>query len=317
MADATLLDIAKLNGNDTVIGLIEENLSAAPELERFPVRTVKGTSFYTVKRTGFPAVGFRSANEGVVAGKSTFTKQLCELFILASAIKVDRAVAAAAEEGMGYWEMIESGGVIRQAMLTMGSQIWYGITNDPKGFPGIKSLVALGSTICIDAAGTTATTASSVYAVKYGPQNAHLVLGQNGAFNLDPFKDETLYDTGSPALPYAGRTSHLTAWTGLHVGNVNCLGRIANLTEDSGKGLTDTQLAKLMAAFPVGYTPDAIYMSRRSRRQLQVSRTTVINGAGNVKPSGGQANIGPTPSDYEGIPIVASDSILNTDAIES
>ncbi len=31
MAKATLLDIAKLNGNDAAVGLVEENLKFAPE----------------------------------------------------------------------------------------------------------------------------------------------------------------------------------------------------------------------------------------------------------------------------------------------
>lgn len=312
MADATLLDIAKLNGNDAVVGLIEENLQFAPEIERFPARTVRGTSFYTVKRTGFPTVGFRSANEGITPGKSTFAKQLCEMFILGGPIEVDKNVADAYENGASAWEMIEANGIMKAAMIKLGAQIWYGVSNDAKGFPGIKSLVAKGSTLAVDAAGTTATTASSVYAVKYGVQNVHLVVGQNGSFTLPPFRDQQLVDGSGGKYP--GRVSDLSAWTGLHVGNVNCVGRILNLTADSGKGLTDLLLADLFAAFPVGYVPDALYMSRRSRKQLQKSRTVVLHGSGGNRPN--QPTVAPTPTEYEGVPIVASDSIADTDAIE-
>jgi hypothetical protein len=312
MPNLTLLEVAKLNGTDKVVGLIEENLTYAPELKVFPARTIRGTSFYTVKRTGFPSVSFRSANEGVTPGKSTFAKQLVECFILASAVQVDKAVGEASEDGLAALEMIEANGVMRQALITLGTQIWYGTTADAKGFPGIKSLVAKGSAISVDAAGTTAATASSVYAVKFGNQDVQIVLGNNASFDLSPFRDQQLLDSNGKA--YAGRVADLTAWTGLAVNNVNCVGRILNLTEDNGKGLTDTLLANLLAKFPVGYTPDAIFMSRRSRRQLQVSRTVVLQGQGASRPN--QPTVSPTPTDYEGIPIIATDSILNTDTIE-
>ena len=52
MAVITLLDIAKLNGNDAVVGLIEENQTYAPELSVFPARTIKGTQYQTGIRTG-------------------------------------------------------------------------------------------------------------------------------------------------------------------------------------------------------------------------------------------------------------------------
>ena len=37
----TLADIAKMNGSDRAVGLIEENLNAAPELEVLPSRQIE------------------------------------------------------------------------------------------------------------------------------------------------------------------------------------------------------------------------------------------------------------------------------------
>ncbi len=54
MASITLLDVAKQNGSDTIVGLVEESLSAAPEVNLFPVRTVEGTGYKTLVRTGLP-----------------------------------------------------------------------------------------------------------------------------------------------------------------------------------------------------------------------------------------------------------------------
>mgnify|MGYP001273073355 FL=1 len=317
MAQATLLDIAKLNGNDQVIGLIEENISSAPELSIFPSRTIKGTTYTTGVRTGLPTVGFRDANAGVAPSKSTFKKNLVECFILSSLIRADKAVADAYEDGADAWKMIEASGVMRAAMQRIGKQTWYGTSSDAKGFAGFKAFLAAGGKtlagdeLTIDASGSTANTASSVYAVKFGEQDAQFVFGQNSIMELGEWRNETVTD--SEGKGYEAYAAALTAWVGLQIGNENCARRIYNLTV--ANGLTDALLAKLIATFPVGVRPDAIFGSRRSIAQLQASRTVALYGTGTNRPN--QPNVAPYPTEFEGIKIIATDSILNTDAIES
>lgn len=320
MSQATLLDIAKLNGNDVVVGLIEENLTSAPEIGIFPARTIRGTNYTTGIRTGFPSTGFRQANNGSTPSKSTFRQALVQAYIFGGVIQVDKAVGMAHEDGLAAFEMIESSGVVRSALIALGSQIWYGVTADANGFAGIKASVAYSTAataLVVNAAGSTATTASSCYAVKFGTQDVGLVVGQGGSIELPPFTDQQIAGTTSGTwLP--GRVSSLCAWMGLQIGNVNCAGRIANLTEDSGKGLSDSLLAQLLARFPVGYAPDAFFCSRRSARQLQISRTVVLNsGPGSAKIAGNVEAVAPWPTSAFGIPLYVTDSILNTDAIES
>ena len=317
MAQATLLDIAKLNGNDQVIGLIEENISSAPELSIFPSRTIKGTTYTTGVRTGLPTVGFRDANAGVAPSKSTFKKNLVECFILSSLIRADKAVADAYEDGADAWKMIEASGVMRAAMQRIGKQTWYGTSSDAKGFAGFKAFLAAGGKtlagddLTINAGGSTANTASSVYAVKFGEQDAQFVFGQNSIMELGEWRNETVTD--SEGKGYEAYAAALTAWVGLQIGNENCARRIYNLTV--ANGLTDALLAKLIATFPVGVRPDAIFGSRRSIAQLQASRTVALYGTGTNRPN--QPNVAPYPTEFEGIKIIATDSILNTDAIES
>jgi hypothetical protein len=111
----------------------------------------------------------------------------------------------------------------------------------------------------------------------------------------------------------------MTAWLGLQIGNTNCVGRIANVGQDTETGdtLTDSKIAQLLQKFPVGYRPDAIFMNRRSLGQLQRSRTVVINANGNTKGGTSVENIPDIPESAFGIPIYPTDSILNTDAVES
>ena len=319
MPNLTLLDIAKLNGNDKVIGLIEENLSAAPELEIFPIRQVKGTSFTTLKRTAYPTTGFRAANAGFTASKSAFTKQLTPLHIFGGMINVDAAVAKAHEDGPGVVEMYEASGIVRSAFITLGKQIWYGTANDATGFPGLKTFTPFGGTMTVNATGTTANTASSVYAVKFGPQDAQIVLNEGARFELSTFKDQQVPDPNDATKVLKARVADLTTWVGFSVLNTNCCARICNLTADSGKGLTDALLSMLFETFPVGFTPDAIFATKRSRGQLQRSRPASIYSQAGVAPGkgGGNATISATPTEFEGVPIIATDCILNTDAIET
>lgn len=307
MSRLTLLDVAKLNGADKEVGLIEEIATSAPEAETFPFRLIKGTSYPTVTRTSLPTVGFRLANQGNDASKSGFVRKLVQAFIFGGRVEADKAAAMAHDEGMEAFEMIEALGVFKASLIALGKQIWYGVSTDADGFPGVKSALPFTAGVAdgsvINATGTTSSTASSVYAVKFGPQDVTLVGGNNAVPRLGDFRDETIYDDDD--LPLPGRVADLIGWIGLQIANINCVRRIANVTADSGKGLTTDLLDSMLNSFPVGYRPDAIYMSRRSRLQLKQDLQTP------ERPSV------PMPTEYDGIPIIATDSILNTDAIEA
>lgn len=320
----TLLDVAKLVGNDVSVGLIEENLTAAPEAATFMSRVIPGTSYKVVVASGDPTTGFTAANEGIAPTKSTLEQRLHECYIYRGAVAIDLAVQRASE-GLGVpdLEMLEASRVTQAALRDIGSQIWYGTTNDTKGFGGLKAFTpktlsagSIGSTIVVDAAGTTASTASSIYAVKFGIQDVHLIFGNNQTLELGEFRDQMLTDASNGQ--YAARVAQMTAWIGMQIGSVNSVGRILNVTADSGKTASDSLISQLMEKFPVGYVPDAFYMSRRSASQLARSRTVTIFSQAGVAPNAARTSpvIATRVNDWDGIPIIVTDSILNTDSIE-
>jgi hypothetical protein len=102
-----------------------------------------------------------------------------------------------------------------------------------------------------------------------------------------------------------GIAQAIHGWAGLQITNYKAIGRICNLTADSGKGLTDDLIADLLEQFPIGGKPDALFMSQRSQRQLQDSRTA-------TNPTGNPA---PFPNEAFGVPIEPTDSIINTEAL--
>lgn len=316
MASITLLDVAKNNGSDAVVGLIEESLSATPEMALFPVRTVEGTGFKTLVRTGLPTVNFIAASQGIAGGKSTFDNKHFDCSVLGGRIEVWKTVLDAPENGPASdIKATEAAGVMEAALRKIGTQIFYGKTalGVAAGFPGLVSFVDSG--MIKDAAGTTADTGSSVYMVKFGPRDVSLIMGKNGTMELGEFRVESLEDADGNKGP--GEVADLAAWIGLQQASKNSVVRIKNLTADSGKGLTDALLASALDLAPAGWVPDAIFMSRRSRTQLQAARATLVALNGNAKAGtlgGGSAYV-PTPTDFEGIPIVATDSLVNIEPI--
>lgn len=304
MARLTLLDIAKKNGSDAVVGLIEEVVPAIPELNLFAARTIKGLNYKTLVRTALPTVAFRNANEGTAAVKSTYENRLVETFIMNPRIECDKAVADGDEDGWQAAMAREASGVVTAAGITVAKQIYYGVGTggDAKGYPGMIGIYD-STNMVVDAGGTSASTGSSVWAVKFGPQDAQLVVGLNGELTMSDVRVETIYDADSN--PLDGYVQTLLARIGLQVASKYSIGRIKKLTEDSGKGLTDSLLSQLFQKFPIGHKPDAFMLSRRSLGQLQRSRTA-------TNATGAPA---PIPTNWEGIPLIATDSILDTEAL--
>lgn len=312
----TLLDIAKVNGSDAVVGLIDETTKLHPEITNIEARTIKGTMYKTLIRTGLPTVGFRNANEGATPSNSTYENRLIETFILNPMWQCDKAVADADEDGAQAFIAMEGEGSFEAALQALGKQFYYGRTSnaDPKGHPGL--LQAYDSTnMVVDAAGTTDNVASSVWLVKTDPKNVKWVWGANGQLALSDVTTQRVADPNNAAKYYTAYLQEILAYPGLQVGSIRGICRIKKLTTDSGKGLTDSLLAQAFGKFQVGIVPDLILMSRRSRTQLQLSRTVTLFGNAGAKPNGSNTLVAPLPTDYMGIPIMATDSILDTETL--
>jgi hypothetical protein len=312
----TLLDIAVANGSDQVVGLIDETSKLIPEVRLGASRTIRGTSYKIWVRNGMANSPFRNANEGTPVSKSAYEDRVVETFIMNPQWEADKAVADRYEDGAAAYIAIESRGVMEAAMQTIGRCFFYGRNTftytdansvsqtyggDAKGFPGL--IDQFDTTYEVDAGGTTANTATSVWGVKFGPQNVTWVWGNGGEMTLpDPYITRGTDSNNNPLDIY--RQSML-AYPGLQLGDRRSVVRIKNITTDAGKGLTDSLLFNAVTALPSGMVPDLWLMSRRSLMQLRASRTaTNVTGA----PA-------PIPTDGGGIPIYMTDSISNFEPV--
>lgn len=311
MPNITMLDVMKINGSDRTTGLIEDVIHASPEVRIGAARSIAGTSYKTLIRTEIGKGGFRDANSGADPCASKYANKLVETYIADCAAEIDRAVAEASEDGPAALIALEQSGNLEGMLQALGSQFYYG-TNSAfasstakeagKGYNGISEVVDAG--LVLDAGGTTSGSASSVYAVKWGPRNVQWVIGRDGMIDeQDPYPARLTDGNGKA---FDGIRAPLLFWIGLQVVNKNSMGQIKNLTEESGKGLDDAKLYQLLSKFPAGVVPDAIYLTRRSLEQLRISRTAT-NTTGEPAPT-------PTKTG-NGIPLIPTDNIVDTENV--
>lgn len=304
MADlvADALDLSDAEVTDLV--------QAVPFLDILPMEeSSNGETHKYAKETGAPVVGFRAPNVGRDLDSSADTVVTVTLKILDWSYDMDIAIAKAWRKG-GSEALNRREGLrhLKSALVAFEKQVIYGTTafGDASGFTGMiqaSTVDALADALTIDATGTTADTASSVWAVRIGPNDLTGVYKGDGAFTIG--ETTTIQKTSSGSLTYPALYTPASTWLGMQVGSIYSMGRIVNVTEDSGKGLTDALMARLWAEFPVGRKPTHWVMNRRSQMQLRASRTA-------TNPSGQPA---PFPTDWEGTPIVVVESIVNTEPL--
>lgn len=316
----TLLDIAIQNVADAGRELIDEAVRAVPEVTgrhrigtqeiTIPntalAETIPGTEYKTLIRTSLPTATFRNANEGSTPSKSGYENRQVETFILNPRWECDVAVAQRHVRGEAEYIREEGVAIVEAAFKTLGRQFFYGrgTNGDAKGHPGL--IDSVNSALVVDATGSTSNTGSSVWAVKWGPRDVTWVMGQGGSLSLSELRKGDIVDSNNRRM--TAYIQELLCYPGVQVGSIYSCARLKNLTEQTGKTLTDALLARLFSTFPEGWYPDALYMSQRSGYQLQTSRTSAMQM--NVKGS-----TAPWPTDYQGVPIVYTSSILNTEAI--
>jgi len=297
----TILDIAVANGCDAVAGLIDEAAQVHPELSMGYSRTIKGRSYKTLVRTGVPSVSFRNANEGTAATKGTYENRRVETFIMDPNWACDQAVADGHEDGAEAYIAIEGSGMVEGSMQTIASQLYYGSTNDAKGFPGLAEVYD-STNMAVDAGGTTASTQTSVWAVRFGPKDCGWVWGEDGRLDLSDVTLQRLTDASSH--PYWAYCQHLLAYPGFQVLSTQSVGRVHSIhPSDSNASLTDDDLADLISTFPTGRVPDAFFANRAAVAMLRKNRTAT-NATGTPAPF---------PTEAFGIPLVQTDAITSTE----
>jgi len=306
MPQITLHDLAKRTGSDAVIGLIEENLTFAPEFRTLPTRTVPGTMYKATLRTAFPATGFRGVNQGVGLSSSTYAQKTVECFFMDAQMQVDEAIVKADTREIGDVLTDEASGVVESTMIAIGSQIYYGTNADSKGFSGFVANV--DSSMVVDAGGSGSTTTSAWFVFE-DLKGVHVPVGNNGALDMaNEWVRQQVVDPNDATKRLFAWVNNLSGYIGLNIGSKYSLGRIKNI--DATHPLTDTLGAQLLSKFPVGRQPTRCFINRDAAYYLQKSRSSIGN---QVADKRGQGAFSPMPEEIQGIPIQRTDSITSTE----
>lgn len=309
MANMTVLDVIKQNNTDPVVGMVEENISAHPEIMMGGARTIPGTTFKSLVRTALPSVGFRNVNEGVATTKATYEQRASSCYLCDASSEVDEEMAQVADDPLELLLANEMDAKIEAYMRSLASQFYYGTASTvgvtstaaspTKGFVGLADIYDT-TNMEVDAAGSSGAY-TSVWFVKFGPKYVQWLIGQNGAFSISETSRVRLTD-GSDN-PYDGLRKSVKFWIGLHCVNPrNSVVRIKKI--DTSATLSDSLIDQGLEKFPAGVVPDVCLMTRRTLRQLKSSRTA-YNPLGNTPP---------WPNEIAGIadsriPIMVTDAI--------
>jgi len=301
----TTTEVAVFNDADFNLG-VSDVLDGAPLVQALAARTVMKDTFKYSKKTANPSVGFRSENDGRENDHAERSNVTVTLGILDASFTVDWSTANSDERGWSTLLATEARDHLRAAFAAVESQLLNGtVGGDANGFSGLADQTNLDDSDdaqVIDAGGTTASTGSSCYVIRSGPMDLELVWGQQGVIEIgESYMQRAAGTTGF----YPALYTPITGWCGLKVGSIYSAVRIANLTEDSGKGLTDDLIADAISEFPSDRPPTHIVMNRRSLKQLQQSRTA-------TNATGAPA---PFPMEAFGYPIVTTDRISSTEAL--
>lgn len=309
MADdmTSLADLVLINDKNLADLNISDLFDDAPLLRvLFAEKSSNGTDHKYLKETQAPVVGFRAANDGRDADSSVDGLVTINLKILDATFKFDKAVADAYHKGPEALIAREGMRHLKAAFFAAEQQVINGAGADSAGFVGLHdaaTLDALADPMVINAGGTTASTASSVYLIRTGIDDLTVV--STGEIVIDETTVQEIAGSSSGFLP--GYYTPIVTYLGLAIGSAVSVARIANCTEDSGKGLTDDLIYEALEAFPAGRQPNLIAMGRRSLKQLRDSRTA-------TNATGAPA---PRPTEVDGIRIVTTDGITKVEAIET
>jgi hypothetical protein len=317
MATTSLYDLAVLNRADEYTGLIEDVTTLAPEFSIFAAHPRKGTYYETVKRTTLPTAQFRKVNAGVTPSKSTYKKEVKEMFLVDVQLQMDEAIWKADPGNVGSLWQLEAAGAIRASSILIGQQTWYGTSADASGFTGARGQLAY--TV---AAGGTSNSTSAYLCWMDAKEGCRYDVGMDGAFSITPPRVQTLADPNTAGNVFTAYVGNLNAWVGYNQMSNLASWAVTGITATLNQWLSDSYAATLVAQIPVARRSNLRwFINRTAESTLQRARSTVNIGILASTPTAsyqpadaaGRPAFSPLPNQLAGYPITLTDSILNTE----
>lgn len=306
----SLAGLLQLNSKNVAEFEVSDLLQDAPLLNALYAQPAsQNTVHQYLKETVAAGVAFRAVNAGVANAASKDLLVEVTLAILDASFNRDKALAIGYRKGrdayMGH-ELVRS---IQAAFAAAEAQLINGTNADASGFSGLRNAAAidaLADAMVVSATGTAGGTfKSSAYLIRSGESDVSVVAGQDGNIDVGDVFEFQKTDPNDITKTITALGVNVLGWLGLQLGGAYSIARICNITDETGKGLTDALLSQAFELFPGSRPPTHILMHRKARGQLQRSRTAFNNNGEYAK----------LPVDWEGIPFIVSDGVSTTEAI--
>jgi hypothetical protein len=299
LIEETIQQFPEISGRTLIAGqsIILPNVGASAGID--------GTSYPTLVTVEDPTVAFVDVNQGTAATKSRQEERVTNCFNLNPRWGVGLVAAKRQKKSIDVLMAGQAIPHLRAAWARCAKCFYYGRNatyGDVKGFPGLLDGYDATNRV-VDAGGTTGGTGSSVWLVKFGPEELQWVWGNNVQMELSEIELRESLDADTN--PYTRYHQELVALPGLQFVSQHHVVRIKKITADNGKTMTDDLMAEAISKFPANVFPDVAFMSRRSLFQLQASRLA-------TNPTGAPA---PIPMESHGVPIAVTDALLDTEAL--
>lgn len=309
----TLAGLVQFNDRNLADLNVTDLLEDAPLLEVLHAQPASnGTLHKYLKQTTASSAAFRDALDGTTKTASADTLVTDTLKILDGSFDTDVALADAYKGGRDAWLEMELIRTMKQVFAVAEKQVFYGTGEDASGFAGLVDdgqLDAIADTMVVNAGGSNADTQTSCFMLRHGQNDCSFILGNDG--NIVVEDDPTIIQKeGSSSGTFPALYVPVTGYSGFQIGSAYSAARIANIECNdltSTSAFTDVHLMTALSKFPGGRGPNVIAMNRNAQLLLWSSRTA-------VNPTGAPAS---TPTEFMGIPIVVTDQIASTEAVES
>ncbi len=309
----TLAGLVQFNDRNLADLNVTDLLEDAPLLEVLHAQPASnGTLHKYLKQTTASSAAFRDALDGTTKTASADTLVTDTLKILDGSFDTDVALADAYKGGRDAWLEMELIRTMKQVFAVAEKQVFYGTGEDASGFAGLVDdgqLDAIADTMVVNAGGSNASTQTSCFMLRHGQNDCSFILGNDG--NIVVEDDPTIIQkAGSGSGTFPALYVPVTGYSGFQIGGAYSAARIANIECNdltSTSAFTDVHLMTALSKFPGGRGPNVIAMNRNAQLLLWASRTA-------VNPTGAPAS---TPTEFMGIPIVVTDQIDSTEAVET
>lgn len=318
--------------------IVDEVITAAPLLNYLDHRICKANTIEGWRSKNVGLFGPRPYGFGAKNIKSDYERYTASMFNYDGKLTVENALLESqANMGIPAGDFLAREGtkILKGGLVLLNKVLWYGTDLMSYVSPGIRQIIAPFMTVsakttyqsfdtsdksvlaskdykaaCADNSGT------SVYFIVKANKGLEVLWGNGRGIRRGSLKDIEVPAEAVDGTPgsFEGKVQHFTATMGLLNNELYYIGRLKNITSDTG--LTDKMIIKAKAeifdAFDV--EPTAVFMNKAARSMLRESRYDSADYVDGVSPNTRYAKL---PTEVDGIPIIVDNCILNDESKES